>query len=128
MNIALRLHETLSACRQLPFNVSDVLFCAFLHDFDKVQRYTMDRGRLASKGAYNSDYIDTARSILKDKYGYALTPDEYNALKYAHGEGKDYHPTDRIMQPLAALIHCSDTISARIWFDKGRGHNTWAER
>lgn len=125
MNIVLTLYAALDACRPLPFDLSEALFCAFLHDFDKVQRYTISEGILKSQGGYSGHYIKKTKTILKEKYDYILTTNEYNALKYAHGEGDDYHPTDRIMQPLATLVHCSDTISARIWFDKGHNHSQW---
>jgi hypothetical protein len=125
MNIALVLHEGLNSCRQLDIDISEVLFCVFLHDFDKVQRYRKEKAKFVAKADYSSDYIKMTAALLRDDYGYTLTEEEYNALKYAHGEGDDYHPTDRIMLPLATLVHCSDIISARIWYDKGKEHDKW---
>ena len=69
-----------------------------------------------SKLAANSNYC-SAEVIVK-KLKIPLTAAQRNALRYAEGEKEDYHPTKRIMNPLAAFVHCCDTISARIWFDE----------
>lgn len=127
MNLAVILYESLNLRRPLTFSLSSALFCLFLHDFDKVQRYELTAdGALRSRGAYSKDYLAKTRSIT-DAYGYTLTDEEYNALKYAHGEGDDYHPTERIIMPLGTLVHCCDIISARIWYDNGKNHSSWDE-
>ena len=58
---------------------------------------------------------------LFKKYNIALTPDERNALKYIHGEGDHHRKDERVAGPLAAHVHHCDNISARIWYDKGKG-------
>lgn len=125
MNIAVRLYNTLNALRPLDFELSDALFTLFIHDFDKVMRYESKEGKVISKGAYTSDYIQETTQLLQHKYQYTLDENELNAIRYVHGEGKDYHPIDRIMNPLACLIHCCDIISARIWFDYGKNKKHW---
>ena len=48
--------------------------------------------------------------------------EERNALHYIHGEShKEYDPLVRKAGPLAAFCHAADTLSARMWFDEGRG-------
>lgn len=125
MNIAAVLYFALSACRPLDFSLSEVLLCAFLHDFDKVQRYHIVDGKLVKSGTYDAEYVTKTINLLRKEYGYILTDEQVNALKYTHGEGQDYHPTDRIMLPLATIVHCADIISARVWFDEGRDHENW---
>jgi len=126
MNLAVILYHQLRVRRPLDFSLSAALFCLFLHDFDKVQRYRIVDGKLQSKGAYDTDYVNTTRTIIKESYGYTLTPEEFNALKYAHGEGDDFQPGGkRVMLPLATLVHCCDTISARIWHNYGTLHDSW---
>lgn len=127
MNIASVLYDSLSNCRPLPFSLSDALFCVYMHDFDKVQRFRWVDGELLKSGDYSKDYIDKTAKLLKEKYDYELTSEQYNALKYAHGEGLDYHPTDRIMLPLATLVHCADVISARVWYNDGKEHDSWSD-
>ena len=57
---------------------------------------------------------------LPEKYNINFSKQEQNALKYIHGENKDYPPNERIMNELAAFCHSVDTISARIWYNEGR--------
>ncbi len=126
MNIAISLYHQLTIRRPLDFSLSSALFCIFLHDFDKVQRYRMVNDQLQSKGVYQKDYIHHTREIIATQYDYELTAQEFNALLYVHGEGDDYEPGGkRVMQPLAALVHCCDVISARIWFDEGKNSENW---
>lgn len=127
MNIAVFMYEAMDARRKLDFELSDALFCLYFHDFDKVQRYEIVDGELVSRGGYDSAYVEKTAEILKNDYDYTLTPEQFNALKYAHGEGKDYHPTDRVILPLGTLVHCADIISARIWYDNGRTSDSWSE-
>lgn len=127
MNIAKILHESLSACRPVDCSLSGALFCAFLHDFDKVQRYKIQNGKVVRSGRYSSDLVRKTVAMVQDKYGYTMTDEQVNALIYAHGEGADYHPTDRVMLPLATIVHCADVISARVWFNNGKSHDKWED-
>lgn len=118
MNIGLLLYNTLNSKRRLPFTLSEVLFCIYIHDLDKVLRHASKR----------KSSIHTSKEIarfIKDVGKYNLTQNEYNAVCYVHGEGKDYHPTNRVMLPLTTLVHCADVISARIWYSKGRNKVEW---
>jgi hypothetical protein len=127
MNIVKVLYESLSSCRPVGFSLSDALFCAFLHDFDKVQRYTVKNGKVVKSGPYSSDLVHKTIAIVRDRYMYTMTDEQVNALIYAHGEGADYHSTDRVMLPLATIVHCADIISARVWFDNGKSHDKWED-
>ena len=121
MNIIDVLYDLYSRLRGLPFTKSEALFVFFLHDFDKVLRFSNPS---TDKG-YSEDYLEKVIKLLKDNYNYTLNDGEYNGIKYAHGEGHDYSPTERIMQPLATLIHIADVTSARIWFDFGKDKENW---
>ncbi len=126
MNLALPLYHQLTIRRKLDFSVSSVLFCIFMHDFDKLQRYRLVDGKLESKGLYSKNFVYQTRDILRDTYDYHLTDEEFNALQYAHGEGKDFQPGGkRVMLPLATLVHCCDVMSARLWHDYGKFHDSW---
>lgn len=123
MNIACMLHGVMDAKRRLPFSVADTIFVLFLHDHDKLGRYT-------SGGESNGTWVgrctaDQVRDELAREHAYTLTADEYNALRYVHGEGADYSPERRMMGELAAFVHCCDTISARIWYAQGQGEEAW---
>lgn len=106
MHIALVTYRALEDIRPLPFTLSDALFACFLHDIEKVWKHTADP---ADKVEVDKEQILTTEFHLND--------DHWNAIKYAHGEGDDYHPTERIQKPLAAFVHHCDNTSARIWFD-----------
>lgn len=123
MNLAVILYEALNSKRGLHFTLSSALFTLFIHDFDKLIRYKVKNNKFFADNTYGKKYLTKTKKILKEKYGYKFTTEELNAIKYVHGEGENYHPTKRIMLPLGCLIHCCDIMSARIWFDKGKGVN-----
>lgn len=128
MNLALIMYHELHKRRPLPFDVSTALFCAFIHDFDKLLRYTVTDNTADLSKRHAKDDGEKVREALLSKYNYSLTSEEYNALKYTHGKGADFQPGGkRVMGPLATLVHCCDVISARIWYDYGRSHNSWRE-
>ena len=107
MNIGFVTYDALATIRPLPFSRSDALFCCFLHDIEKIWKHALD-------------LHDDLRKIDKDRMlrtYFDLNDNHWNAIKYAHGEGDDYHPTDRIQGPLAAFVHHCDNTSARVWFD-----------
>ncbi len=115
MNIAVRLHENLNACRELPFSLSDVLLILFLHDLEKPWKYGGDSERVEEV----KSFLDS-KSFVKskiDEYGFELNVNQLNALEYVHGEGEDYHPSRLIQSPLGALVSACDNLSARVWPD-----------
>lgn len=107
MEIALATYVALDRIRPLPFPQSDALFGCFLHDVEKIWKHVLDPA--------DKEIIDKNK-LLRENF--TLNTHHWNAIKYAHGEGDDYHPTDRIQCPLAAFVHHCDNTSARIWFDK----------
>jgi hypothetical protein len=129
MNIAIGLYDMLDARRKLNVSLSGLLFCAYLHDFDKLFRYTMQPdGTWKGKPANKMLYLDKLVSTLEASYNYTLTDDEYKAIKYTHGEPEDeYNPTTRIIQPLGTIVHCADIISARVWHDFGKTSDNWID-
>lgn len=112
MEIACRTYQSLEVIRELPFSLSDALFGCFLHDIEKMWKHTLD--------PEESETVDKGKTL---SVFFTLNEDHQNAVKYAHGEGDDYHPTDRIQSPLAAFVHHCDNTSARIWFDKPDGED-----
>ena len=113
MNLGNMIYKEMSAFRKLPFTFSDVILVLFLHDLEKPFRY------VPTKKEFGNDIEKHAfiESLIK-KYKIKLTATHKNALDYVHGEGNDFHRTKRIQKPLAAFVHCLDTMSARIWFDE----------
>jgi hypothetical protein len=108
MHIAMVTYHALERIRPLPFSLSDALFGCFLHDVEKIWKHAID---------LHEDLRKIDKNRLLRTY-FDLNDDHWNAIKYAHGEGDDYHPTDRIQGPLGAFVHHCDNTSARIWFDK----------
>lgn len=113
MLIAEKQYEWMNKRRSLPFTLSDVFLVLFLHDIEKLFKYTDERYVLETDEEKWLFLEETCTA-----YTIALTPEHWNALAYIHGEGSDYHRTKRVMEPLAAFVHCCDIISARIWFDQ----------
>jgi len=110
--IAITSYEALEKIRPLPFSLGDALLALFAHDLEKPWKY-------AGRQQFNSDEerLTFVNNLLFD-YKIPLKDAIWNAIKYAHGEGKDYRADQRIQTPLAAFVHCCDVISARIWFDQ----------
>lgn len=112
MNIASGIYQFSTIGRGLPFTLSDVVLVLFLHDLEKPFKY------VEPKTHFDSDHDKKIFiNSLIDKYEILLNEDQKNALKYIHGEGSDFSPTERIQSPLAAFCHICDVFSARIWFD-----------
>lgn len=109
--IAHLTYEALSQVRPLGFELSDAILGLFLHDLEKPWKYA---GLVDLRS--NEDRFNFVLSKLNE-YGIVLREEHWNAIKYAHGEGDDYSGYRRTQLPLAAFVHCCDTISARIWFD-----------
>jgi hypothetical protein len=112
MNIAVRIYSSLAIARPFPFTLSDLLVVLFLHDIEKPWLYG---GKPEVVNRFEDYQVFQKMKILE--YGFELTDDQWNAIKYAHGEGNNFKKTERVSKPLAAMLHCCDTMSARIWFD-----------
>jgi hypothetical protein len=115
MNIGLQMYGTFYDLRLIPFSISDIMLVMFLHDLEKPWKYSPDPED--AKFVKSFPNVKAFIEFQMNKYNISLTPEQYNGLKYIHGEGDDYDPKVRIQLPLAAFVHCCDTMSARIWFD-----------
>lgn len=134
--------EALNAFRELPFTRDQATICLFLHDVEKPYRYGfnthpeyakfahlrgMRRKRASTFGVRETEaeeWHEMQEVILNwwmDRFGFTLTGEERNALKYAHGEGEDHVKFERVAGPLAAHVHHCDNTSARIYFADGEG-------
>ena len=110
MEFAFNLHVMMKHKRVLPFTIPDALLVLFLHDLEKPFKYVEPKTKFGS----DKDKEDFIEGLIH-QYGIVLTAEQKNALKYIHGEGNDYSPTERIQGPLAAFCHMCDVASARIW-------------
>ena len=110
MEIARITWNALDQFRPLPFTLSHALVGCFLHDVEKIWKHVLDPN---DKKEVDKEAVLRANFTMDD--------DLWNAVHYAHGEGDDYHPTDRVQGPLAAFVHHCDNTSARIWFDHPQG-------
>lgn len=118
MMIAKLLYQKLSQYRPLPFTLAESLYLVFFHDLEKMFNLIISKkGKPIKANALIKGLtsFDKTMRLLK-KYQLKLSTRHLNALRYCHGENEDYHPTKKIMNPLAAFVHCCDTISARIWY------------
>ena len=113
--IAESMYEALSKQRTLPFNLDSAIVVLYFHDVEKIWKYTIGLSDCFDKQKY---WFET----LEQEYNVKFSAGEINALKHIHGESEaDYNPETRIMGALAAFCHCADTLSARLWFDEGKG-------
>jgi 23S rRNA maturation-related 3'-5' exoribonuclease YhaM len=113
MDLAIDMCELFEIKYGVQFVVSDVILVLWVHDLEKPFRYVEPKQEFSNDEEKKSFILD-----LVSQYQIVLTEEHLVALKYIHGEGKDYHPTKRIQTPLAALCHICDTASARILHDK----------
>lgn len=132
MNTVGLLFDSLAATgREMPFKRSDALLVIFLHDLEKPFKFTLDEaGNLTD----NPDIPDKATRTRKrleviEQYGIELDEQQANALKYVEGiRDEDYTPKARVMGELAALCHCADILSARMWYNYPlpEGEDEWS--
>ena len=94
MNLAEIFYDQMNSRRKLPFNLSDALLILFLHDLEKPWKYSKEAQYENELKSYPT-YKDFLHAKVKE-FNFVLTPEHLNALKYIHGEGDDYHPTERI--------------------------------
>ena len=118
MNIALQIYQNLSALRQFPFSLSDALLVLYLHDLEKPWKYGKNKEQLNYFLSFDNEKEFLQHQVKK--YKFKLTESHLNGLKYVHGEGNDYSPTENIQKPLAAFVHSCDVFSARIWFNESK--------
>ena len=116
MNLAIVFYKTLNDIRPLQFSLSDSLLSLYLHDLEKPWRYETDaEGKIVVNTAL-ADKSKTAIPFVEQKvreYGFVLSEEHWNAIKYAEGEKNDYAPSKRTSTPLAAFVHLCDSWSAR---------------
>ncbi len=100
------------------FTLSDALLVLFIHDLEKPWRYTIQDGQVQIREDLRDKAARTAFVQQKlAEYGLVLTPVQANALKYVEGiRDCDYTPNDRVMWPLAALVHTCDLLSGRFFY------------
>lgn len=110
MNIAKSMYESLSKIRPFPFTLPDVYLSLFWHDAEKIFKYTEPAKTFKS----DKEKITFIFELMHE-YNIALTDEIKNAILYVHGEGEMYSSFENVQKPLAAFVHCCDTISARIW-------------
>lgn len=129
MNIALIMYEQFSARRPVDFSKSQALFSVFIHDYDKLLRYQLnDSGEIDEQFIAKPEARVEIVRQLSEVYNYKLEGIEYNALRYAHGETDAEHVRGkRAIEPLGALVHCADFLSARMWFDYGHTSDSWID-
>lgn len=119
MNFAKRMFFTFSPARMLPFKSESAFLVLFLHDCEKPFKYATDEQLenfpwLTWRPTKSDKFFQL---LLIEHYGFVLTDEEWNALKYVEGEGDDYVNGERVMNELAAFCHCCDVLSARVWYD-----------
>lgn len=120
MNIARILYERMNAERTLPFSLQSAYLVLFLHDCEKPFRHATDVQLSHFPWiATRPDKSDKDfQKRLVEQYGFVISDEEWNALRYVEGEPEsEYVEGGRLQGPLAAFCHICDTISARIWYD-----------
>ena len=133
MNNALAIHEHLKQQEadyelegKVDYTLDSLIICAFLHDFDKIGRYsktdfTKDswkKNRMPFEYKKETYAVEESATVVARaaKHGLHLTDYEIHALSLAHGGWSDimqrnYQPQ---MHPLAVVLHCADLLSGHI--------------
>jgi 23S rRNA maturation-related 3'-5' exoribonuclease YhaM len=130
MNVAKVLYPTFNDLRKLPFSLSDSLLVLFLHDLEKPWKYEIRDGETVSiqelKDKENQVWPFVQNKI--NEYGFVLTEDHWNGIRYVEGEKEHYTPGKRTQAPLAAFAHICDNWSARGWHDHPKVEDEWGFR
>ncbi len=115
------LSEKAGQMNELPpeerFTLSDALTVLFLHDIEKPFIYDFDEGgRVIKLVDMPKPERKAFRAGVIEDYGFEITPTMENALLHVEGVRDEYYVSgERADQPLAALCHAADNLSAR-WF------------
>lgn len=112
------LFEQSGRLEELPdeeyFDLSDALTVLFLHDIEKPFIYDFDGSRVVKVVDMPKAERKAFRQEVIEKYGFEITPTMENALLHVEGvRDEHYVPGERADQPLAALCHAADNLSAR---------------
>lgn len=111
INIARWLYST--SPRPMPFKLEDALLVLFLHDLEKPFKSQMSFKSKKDR----KDFRETL--IQQNQIG--LTDEQKNALEYVEGvPDSKYSNKDRVMNEMAAFVHCCDILSARLWHNHGK--------
>lgn len=97
------------------FTLSDALTVLFLHDIEKPFIYDVDEnGGVVKLVDMPKQARKAFRAGVIEKYAFVITPTMENALLHVEGvRDEHYVPGERADQPLAALCHAADNLSAR---------------
>lgn len=93
------------------FTISDGGVIAYLHDGEKMLKYSTPEMRKVFEEKYKSTQSLVIQGIIQG-YNVPLKDMHYNALKYVHGEGADHNPHARVMNKLAGMCNRADSASA----------------
>lgn len=105
--------------RPFPFTESSALKVFFCHDLEKLfNKYELNQHGIAvRKEMQDKQNQHDFKMEVIHRYGINLSEEEFIALKYVEGEGKDYDRTKRVMNELGALCSRQDLWSARGTYD-----------
>lgn len=118
------VYAAMAQLRPLPFSMAGAAIALFFHDIEKPFRYGDSADPRCHRWQQRKQPWDELKweilADLQQRYGFDLSDDELNGIRYTHGEGDDYRKDKRVSTPLAAHAHHCDNISARIWPEEGR--------
>ncbi len=123
MNIATQFYSKLGNFRALPFTLSDAILVLDLHDLEKPWKY--DEQSKIKEEFKEREYIKQFVDQKIAHYGFQLHDEHRNALLYIEGELGMWSPDGRKQGPLAAFVHCCDTLSARLWWNEPKVRGRW---
>lgn len=104
--LAQDLYKSLSPKGALDFSFSSVVYVLYFHDIEKIFKYGSKPEEINKDEWYTE--------ILPKNYNIHFSDQEFNALKYIHGEGSDYKKDERVSGSLAGFCHAIDVISSRV--------------
>ncbi len=93
--------------QELNFTLEDAIIVLAVHDLEKIWKHETRDFTKQEKHDFRLNKIQ--------EYGFQLSEQQLNALKYVEGEGDDYSSSHRVMNELAAFCHVCDITSARIY-------------
>ena len=127
MNLGVLFYSPLRETRrEMDFSLSDTLLVLYLHDIEKPfkQRYK-SLGLEDENGKKDNQKIKEFKFELIKKYEIKLTGAQIIGIKYTEGENEDYHPFNRVQNPLAAFANMCDNWSARGFYDFPTEKDSW---
>lgn len=125
LKISIDIYNNMSEYEPITdFTIDDVILVAFVHDLDKLWRYTeLEKPKEGQLFEYRNDitpYTESSKVVAECfRHGIELTDQHIEAIDHHHGgysvDISSVYSKSSKTTKLSTLIHCADMLSTFMW-------------